>query len=147
MLVLPAALSLALGAAVIGAALEEPGRSLDILGTGADREVPLTSDDIAILGLSSSYGVSEAIILQVAVADGSFDCGDLYVTISRAGTGEVVSHDGYFGQCYAATGAALPVEGSYVKSLDTRGDYEVKVDLNDVRGAKSASVRGEFSVQ
>lgn len=145
--VLPAALSLALGGAVIGAVLQEPGRSLSIMGTDGDGKAPLVSDQVAILGLSRSYGMSEIIALGVAALDDSFDCGDLYVTITHAGTGEVVYHDGYFGQCYAASNATLPVGEAYTKSLDAPGSYEVRVDLKDVRGASTASVRGAFVVQ
>lgn len=145
--ILPAALSLALGGAVVGAVLQEPGRSLDIAGTGDGGKAPLESDQVAILGLSSSYGVSEMIAVKVVALADSFDCGDLYVTITRASTGEVVYHDGYFGQCYAAADAALPVDEAYTKSLDVPGSYEIRVDLTDVRGAGTASVRSVFTVQ
>ena len=145
--VLPAVLSLALGGAVIGTILQEPDRSLDLTGAGGGGEAPLVSDRVAILGLSSSYGMSETITLGVAALDDSFDCGDLYVTITHAGTGEVVYHDGYFGQCYVASRSTMPVDETYTKSLDVPGSYEVRVDLKDVRGAGTASVRGVFTVQ
>ena len=145
--ILPAALSLVLGGAVVGAVLQEPGRSLDMTGAGGGGKAPLESDQVAILGLSSSYGVSEMIAVEVAALADSFDCGDLYVTITRAGTDEVVYHDGYFGQCYAAAGATLPVDETYTKSLDVPGSYEIRVDLTDARGGGTASVRSAFTVQ
>ena len=145
--VLPAVLSLALGGAVIGAILQEPDRSLDLTGAGGGGEAPLVSDRVAILGLSSSYGMSETITLGVAALDDSFDCGDLYVTISRAGDGEAIFQDGYFAQCYAEGGLPLPVEeGRYAKSFDIPGSYEITASLVSPRGTEAASVRGVFTV-
>lgn len=143
--VLPAAFSVALGAAVLGSVLQEPGRSLESLGmSGA---APLESDRIAILGLGPSYGVSETIVVQVVAMDDAFDCGDLYVTITRAGADEPVFQDGYFGQCYAQSGAPLPVEeGRYAKALDTPGTYEVTATLVNPRATETAEVRGVFTV-
>ena len=143
--VLPAALSAALGAAVLGAVLQEPGRSLDLLGH--DPAVPLESDRIAILGLGPAYGVSETIVIQVVALDDAFDCGDLYVTITRLGLDEPVFQDGYFGQCYAQSGAALPVDGTYAKALDTPGTYEITASLVNSRATESAAVRGVFTVE
>ena len=117
-----------------------------MLGAGDSGKAPLVSEQIAILGLSSSYGVSEMISVEVDALVDTFDCGDLYVTITRVGTGEIYQ-DGYFGQCYVAAGITLPVGDAYTKSLDIPGSYEIRVDLTDVRGDDTASVRGVFTVQ
>ena len=143
--VLPAALSVALGAAVLGAVLQEPGRALEFIGI--DGAAPLESDRIAILGLSQSYAASETIVVQIVALDDAFDCGDLYVTISRAGGGEAIFQDGYFAQCYAEGGLPLPVEeGRYAKSLDIPGSYEITASLVSSRGTEAAAVRGVFTV-
>ena len=143
--VLPAALSVALAAAVLGAVLQEPGRALEF--AGIDGAAPLKSDRVAILGLSPSYAVSETIIVQIVALDAAFDCGDLYVTISRAGADEPIFQDGYFAQCYAQDDALLPVEeGRYAKSLDDPGAYEITATLVSSRGTETAAVRGEFTV-
>lgn len=143
--VLPAALSVALAAAVLGAVLQEPGRALEFVGI--DGSAPLESDRVAILGLSPSYALSETIIVQIVALDDAFDCGDLYVTISRAGADEPVFQDGYFAQCYAQDDSLLPVEeGRYAKSLDDPGAYEITATLVNSRGTETAAVRGEFAV-
>lgn len=143
--VVPAALSLLLGGAVLGAVLQEPGRSLDL---GVELPVPGAGDAPArFLGLEPEYEAPGPVTVWVTVSDEAFDCGDLYVTVHRLDTGETVTQNGFFDQCFVAAGSALPVGGSFSASIDAPGEYEIRASVNDRSQENTVTVSGEFSVK
>lgn len=141
---LPAALSLLLGGAVLGAVLQEPGRELDL---GVSLPGPGGGAPARFLGLEPEYAAPGPVTVWVSVSDEAFDCGDLYVTVQRAGTGETVTQNGFFEQCFAGTGSALPVGGSFSASLEEPGEYVIRATVSDPSQGRTATVEGSFTVQ
>ena len=156
--VLPVILSVALGAAVMGDILQQPGRQLDILPASlleGSQPSHGGDDSMRILGLFRQYSVSEPVQISVRVDAGppppdsaAPACGDLYVTIYHGGTSDVAVQEGFFGQCLEAGGATvLPAGGeAFSAVIGSPGPYDVVVELitDDL---KDISARGAFTVK
>lgn len=140
---LPVALSLTFGGTVLGQVLQEPDRDLNLWQFG--RAVTSSSTSIEIFGLERQYSASESIDVIISVTDNSFDCGDLYITIYHAATGEVVTQSGFFNQCFVQDNSALPVGDAFSEQITEPGDYEVRAEIND--GSDSIFTTGVFSVR
>lgn len=130
--VLPAVASVALGGAVMAQMLGEPGRS-----GGAGH--------LAIVGLEAEYAAPAALSLGVSVGHAAFDCGDLDIVVRGAGGG-TVGQGGFFGQCFAREGLALPVGGPFTLGVDAPGEYEVTATMVDAQKRSRAAVTEAFTV-
>lgn len=139
---LPVALSLAFGGAVLGQVLQEPDRTLDLWQFGSST----SSTHVQILGLQSQYMVSEPVAVQVRVSNTAFDCGDLYITIRDSATGDTFTQSGYFDQCFAASSLALPIGDEFSEIVDKPGSYFIDVEVIDKLQTDSILATYRFSV-
>ncbi len=131
--VLPAVASVALGGAVMAQMLGEPGRA----GGGAGH--------LAIVGLEAAYAAPAAISVSVSVGHEALDCGDLDIVVRSAG-GDTVGQGGFFGQCFAREGLAVPVGGPFTLGVDAPGEYEITVTMVDAQKRSRAAVTEAFTV-
>lgn len=131
--VLPAVASVALGGAVMAQMLGEPGRA----GGGAAH--------LSIMGLEAEYAAPAALSVSVAVGHEAFDCGDLDIVVRSAG-GAVVGQGGFFGQCFARGGTAVPVDGPFTLGVEAPGEYEISVAMVDAQKRSRAAVTEAFTV-
>ena len=143
---LPIIFSFVFGGAVLGQVLQEPDRELNMWQFGGDGTGSVSTKSVKILGLESGYSTTEPVSVQISVASGKFDCGDLYITISDLSTNEVITQSGFFDQCYVSTNSVLPSDGDFSETIDTPGDYELKVEINSKSQEEFASVTRNFSV-
>jgi len=142
--ILPIVLSIAFGSIVMADVLQSPGRELNMWPVHSGN----TPNDksITIIGLEKQYTVSSPIEIQVTVNDSVFDCGDLYVTIYY-GEDTVISQNGFFKQCFVKNKSILPVDDRFSEVIDTPGQYELVVKMNDQNQKSSISVSGKFTVK
>ncbi len=133
--IMPVVLSLVFGGAVLAQSLQDPGKGF-----------VFEASKLEILGLKSQYSASEPVAVEVAVSDHTFDCGDLYITIHNLGTGEVITQGGFFEQCFAGTGAALPIDDEFSELVGEPGRYEIEVEISDKSQKDSASAKAKFTV-
>jgi len=143
---LPVILSIILGSIVMIDILQDPGRELNLLRFGSFEHI---SDDesLEILGLNKQYSVLEPIQIQVKVADLSFSCGDLYVTINEIGKEDTVTQSGYFLQCFDAPDMLLPANEKFSEIIDIPGKYELVVKMLDKTQKNSITTSEEFTVK
>ena len=144
---LPVVLSFAFGGVVLGQILQEPDRELDMWQFQLSGGPFISSKSIQIIGLESQYSTSESIEIQIAVTDSMFDCGDLYLTIYRQTSKEVITQSGFFEQCFDKTNSLLPIGDEFSEIVDEPGNYAVKVDLSDKSQKNSLSITGKFTVK
>lgn len=131
--VLPAVASTALGGAVLAQMLAEPGRA------GGEGH-------LAIAGLEAEYAAPAAISVSVAVGHAAFDCGDLDIVVREAATREPVGQGGFFGQCFARAGTAVPVDGPFTLGVDAPGEYEITATMTDAQKRIRATATEAFTV-
>ena len=80
------------------------------------------------------------------VSDESFDCGDIYITVSSIRTGDIVTQEGYFDQCFAELGATIPVGSVFSVMVDTPGTFEIMAqmispELDTITAAETFTVK------
>ena len=143
---LPVILSLVFGSVVMIDVLQEPGRELNLLRFGSFEQIS-HDESLEIFGLNKQYSVLEPIQIQVKVADLSFSCGDLYVTINAIDPENSVTQSGYFHQCFDALGPLLPINEKFSETIDTPGEYELVIEMLDKTQKNSITTSEEFTVK
>ena len=143
--ILPIVLSIAFGSAVMADVLQSPDREINMWRVGSNT---LTHDkSIKIIGLETQYLVSTPIEIQVKIDDAFFDCGDLYVTIYSSGKNTVITQSGFFKQCFDENNALLPVGDEFSETIDTPGQYELVVKMNDQNQKSSITANEKFIIK
>lgn len=130
--VLPVIFSVIFGSIVMYGILEKPDRELNMWRISSTDEISTHSNDdskIQIIGLSSQYSTSDPVEIQVNVADSSFSCGDIYITIHSSNTNEVIVQNGFFSQCFNANNGILPIDDAFSTVIDTAGSYKITADM------------------
>lgn len=144
---LPVAFSFAFGGIVLAEFLQESQRELNMMQFDSSEFGIMSEKSAEILGLKSQYSTSDPVSVQISVTDDDFDCGNLYITIYHSVTKEVITQTGFFDQCFAQSGAVLPVGDKFSELVDQPGDYEIMIDLSDESQNDSIIVKGKFSVK
>jgi len=143
--ILPIVLSIAFGSAVMADVLQSPDREINMWRVGSNT---LTHDkSIKIIGLETQYLVSTPIEIQVKIDDAFFDCGDLYVTIYSSGKNTVITQSGFFKQCFDENNALLPVGDEFSETIDTPGQYDLVVKMNDQNQKSSITASEKFTIK
>jgi len=147
--VIPVVLSFAFGSAVLADILKEPDRELDLWQISSSGPTFSPNKSIKIIGLQSQYSISTPVEIQVKVDDAAFDCGDVYITIYDVSSSakQVFTQSGYFDQCYETKNLMLPVDDEFSEVIDTPGNYEILVEINDKSQKDTISVKEKFSVK
>ncbi len=144
--ILPIVLSIAFGSAVMADILQSPDRELNMWRVGSTNTLD-HDKSIKIIGLEKQYLVSTPIEIQVKIDDTFFDCGDLYVTIYSSGKNTVITQSGFFKQCFDQNNALLPVGDEFSEIIDTPGQYELVVKMNDQNQKSSITVSEKFTIK
>ena len=140
--ILPIVLSIAFGSVVMADVLQSSDRELNMWRVG-----PTNNDkSIQIIGLEKQYPASSPIEIQVNVDDPFFDCGDLYVTI-YSGKNTVITQSGFFKQCFDENNVLLPMDDEFSEIIDTPGQYELVVKMNDQNQKSSITASGKFTIK
>ena len=140
--ILPIVLSIAFGSVVMADVLQSSDRELNMWRVG-----PTNNDkSIQIIGLEKQYPASTPIEIQVNVGDPFFDCGDLYVTI-YSGKNTVITQSGFFKQCFDENNVLLPIDDEFSEIIDTPGQYELVVKMNDQNQKSSITTSGKFTIK
>ena len=143
--ILPIVLSIAFGSVVMADVLQSSDRELNMWRVGPTNA--LTHDkSIQIIGLETQYLASTPIEIQVNVDDPFFDCGDLYVVI-YSGKNAVITQSGFFKQCFDETNVLLPIDDEFSEIIDTPGQYELVVKMNDQNQKSSITASGKFTIK
>ena len=143
--ILPIVLSIAFGSVVMADVLQSPDRELNMWRIGSINT--LTHDEsIQIIGLEKQYLASTPIEIQVNIDDPFFDCGDLYVTI-YSGKNTVITQSGFFKQCFDKNNVLLPIGDEFSEIIDTPGQYELVVKMNDQNQKSSITASGKFTIK
>lgn len=122
-------------------AVSVPAAALVMAGIlGAGEASP---SEVQLVGIPHSHPASEPLAVS-AVADASFDCGDVYVTVFDQ-DGAPIVQESYFEQCFADGGLEVPVGEEFSAVLD-EGTYVVSVNVLDAAKTKSASAEAVVSV-
>ena len=140
--ILPIVLSIAFGSVVMADVLQSSDRELNMWRVG-----PTNNDkSIQIIGLEKQYPASTPIEIQVNIDDPFFDCGDLYVTI-YSGKNTVITQSGFFKQCFDENNVLLPIDDEFSEIIDTPGQYELVVKMNDQNQKSSITASGKFTIK
>ena len=143
--ILPIVLSIAFGSVVMADVLQSSDRELNMGRVGPTNTI--THDkSIQIIGLETQYLASTPIEIQVNVDDPLFDCGDLYVII-YSGKNTVITQSGFFKQCFDETDVLLPMDDEFSEIIDTPGQYELVVKMNDQNQKSSITASGKFTIK
>ena len=139
--ILPIILSIAFGSVVMVDVLQSSDRELNMWRVG-----PTNNDkSIQIIGLEKQYPASTPIEIQVNIDDPFFDCGDLYVTI-YSGKNTVITQSGFFKQCFDENNILLPIDDEFSEIIDTPGQYELVVKMNDQNQKSSITASEKFTI-
>jgi len=140
--ILPIVLSITFGSVVMADVLQSSDRELNMWRVG-----PTNNDkSIQIIGLEKQYPASTPIEIQVNIDDPFFDCGDLYVTI-YSGKNTVITQSGFFKQCFDENNVLLPMDDEFSEIIDTPGQYELVVKMNDQNQKSSITASGKFTIK
>ena len=140
--ILPIVLSITFGSVVMADVLQSSDRELNMWRVG-----PTNNDkSIQIIGLEKQYPASSPIEIQVNIDDPFFDCGDLYVTI-YSGKNTVITQSGFFKQCFDENNILLPIDDEFSEIIDTPGQYELVVKINDQNQKSSITTSGKFTIK
>jgi hypothetical protein len=146
----PVVISIFFGTMVLGEVLKEPDRDLDmwpfVEKNGFFQDTVISSSAIKIIGLEKQYSKSNPIEISISVSDPFFDCGDLYITIYdlTKNPKEVVTQNGFFGQCYNKNNLIMPIEDEFSETIDKPGQYEIEAEINDVNFKKTLTTSMQF---
>ncbi|MCE9653159.1 MAG: hypothetical protein K8Q89_08940 [Nitrosarchaeum sp.] len=143
--ILPILLSIAFGSIVMADVLKSPDRELNMWPINSEN-ISTHDKSITIIGLEKQYSTSSPIEIQVKVNDSFYDCGDLYVTIN-SGKDTVISQNGFFKQCFVENNSLLPVDDRFSEIIDTPGQYEIVVKINDQNQKSSITDSGKFTIK
>jgi len=144
--VLPVIFSIIVGSAVLTDVLQKPDRELNMWPMSFSEGGPSHNSPIEILGLSKQYSTTEPVEIQVKIADSSFDCGDLYITIYSSGKSDVITQGGFFEQCFKSGSKILPVGDTFSEVISTPGSYELVTEMVS-KQLKNISTKGTFTVK
>jgi len=146
--IIPIIFSFVFGSAVLADVLQEPDRELNMWQISSSGSSFSTSKSIKIIGLDTQYSISTPVEIQVQVDNATFDCGDMYITIYDVSSSakQVFTQSGYFDQCYETKNLMLPVDDEFSQVIDTPGNYEILVEMNDKSQKDTISVKAKFSV-
>ncbi len=142
--ILPIVLSIAFGSVVMADILQSSDRELNMWRVGSNTVIHDKS--IQIIGLETQYLASTPIEIQVNVDDPFFDCGDLYVMI-YSGKNTVITQSGFFKQCFDKNNVLLPIDDEFSEIIDTPGQYELVVKMNDQNQKSSITASGKFTIK
>jgi len=147
--IIPIIFSFVFGSAVLADVLQEPDRELNMWQISSSGSSFSTSKSIKIIGLDTQYSISTPVEIQVQVDNATFDCGDMYITIYDVSSSakQVFTQSGYFDQCYETKNLMLPVDDEFSQVIDTPGNYEILVEMNDKSQKDTISVKAKFSVK
>ena len=143
--ILPIVLSIAFGSVVMADILQSSDRELNMWRVGSTNTI-IHDKSIQIIGLEKQYLASTPIEIQVNVDDPFFDCGDLYVVI-YSGKNTVITQSGFFKQCFDETNVLLPIDDEFSEIIDTPGQYELVVKMNDQNQKSSITASGKFTIK
>ena len=147
--IFPIIVSLFFGTFVMADVLKEPDRSLNMLQFDLSYEGGvIQTGAIKITGLSNQYSTTQAIDIKVSISDPIFDCGDLYITIYDLNFNpkQVVTQSGYFDQCFGNNNLLLPLDDKFSETIDTAGQYEILIEMNDKAYKNSLTASEMFIV-
>jgi len=144
--ILPIVISIAFGSIVMADVLQSPDRELN-MWPGDSMNIQNDDNSIEIVGLEKQYLVSDVIKIQVKITDSVFDCGDLYVTIYPTGKNTAISQNGFFNQCFDKTDALLPIGDDFSEVIDTPGQYQLVVKMNDQNQKSSITASEKFTIK
>ena len=145
--VLPAVFSILFGGAVMADILQKPDRELNMWqmsyseGAGSSH-----SEVVEFVGLAKQYSTSEPVEVKVQISDSSYDCGDLYITIYKVGTNDVITQGGFFEQCFEARNELVPIGDKFSEVVETPGSYKIVADVIS-KELKTFSISETFTVK
>lgn len=142
--ILPIVFSIVFGSVVMADVLQSPDRNMSMWNTEF-ANTKTNDKSIQIIGLEKQYAVSAPIEIQVNIDDSFFDCGDLYVTIYSEKT--VITQSGFFKQCFDENNAILPIDDEFSEIIDTPGQYELVVKMNDQNQKSSITASEKFTIK
>jgi len=143
--ILPLLLSIAFGSIVMADVLKSPDRELNMWRINSGN-ISNHDKSITIIGLEKQYSTSTPIEMQVKVNDPFYDCGDLYVTIYSV-KNTVIFQNGFFKQCFVKNNSNLPVDDKFSEIIDTPGQYELVVKMNDQNQKSSITDSKKFTIK
>ncbi len=143
--ILPIVLSIAFGSVVMADVLQSSDRELNMWRVGPTNTI-IHDKSIQIIGLEKQYLASTPIEIQVNIDDPFFDCGDLYVVI-YSGKNTVITQSGFFKQCFDKNNVLLPIDDEFSEVIDTPGQYELVVKMNDQNQKSSITASGKFTIK
>lgn len=143
--ILPILFSIILGSVVMADVLKSPNRELNMWPNGSTN-ISNTDKSITIIGLEKQYSTSTPIEIQVKINDSFYDCGDLYVTIYSV-KNTVISQNGFFKQCFVKNNSNLPLDDKFSEMIDTPGQYELVVKMNDQNQKSSITNSEKFTIK
>jgi len=138
--------SLLLGTLVLGEALKDPNRELNMLPFQEIEDPKKYDDSIQIINLEEEYLVSTPIHIQVYVSDFVFDCGDLYISIYDTIKKQISIQKEFFGQCFEKNKSLLPIGDEFNEIIDVEGSYQIEIKIIDKHGEKSGTINKSFRV-
>lgn len=138
--ILPVLFTIIFSIAVMSGALIDLDREFHFWPSG----ISTKNNPIQILGLEDQYSIKEPISVSVQVSDPSFECGDLYITITSQDN--VVTQSGFFEQCFQNLGI-LPLKGDFSEVIEIPGKYDLKVEMLDKNQKNTITVSGKFTVK
>ena len=142
--VLPVIFSIIFGSAVMADILQKPDRELNMWPMSFSEGSSSHGSSLKIIGLSNQYLISEPIEVQVKVADSSFNCGDVYITIYDS-ENEVVTQGAFFNQCLK-NGDLFPINDTFSKIITVPGSYQLTVDMVS-SDLSNISTSGAFTIK
>jgi len=146
--IFPITISIFFGTFVITEVLKEPDRSLNMWQFDFSDGGVKHTGAIKITGLQNQYSISQAVEIKVSITDQIFDCGDIYITIYDLNSSpkQVVTQSGYFDQCFGNNNLLLPIDDKFSESIDTSGQYEIMIEMNDKTYKNSVTASEKFIV-
>ncbi len=146
---IPVIASISFASVVMADILKEPDRELHMWQfQSSGREIVSTSD-ITLIGIQKEYSTTNPVSFEIRVDNSKFDCGDLYITIyeNSVSSNKVFSQNGFFEQCFAKTNSLLPVDDEFSEVIDSKGNYEILVEMNDKNQGQKISSKAKFTVK
>ncbi len=146
----PVVISIILGGYVLSDVLTRQDRQLNMWQFNFVNEPAQEgSKDIRIVNLKNSYPVSVPLSFTVRVNNTSFDCGDLYMTIYNLNTQppQAIAQNAYFNQCFVQINSTLPLHQPFSPVINSKGSYQIVVEMKDRAYQNDINVTAKFSVQ
>jgi len=146
---LPVVASIVFGSLVMAEVLKEPNRELKFWEFEPPGVSIASSNMIKISGIQKQYSTTSPIEIKISVEDPIFDCGDLYITIFDIGSSsnQIVSQRGFFEQCFNQNNSILPINDDFSEIIDTPGNYQIVIEMNDKQQKKTIYSSAKFSVK